>query len=156
MHKPWLSITLIAIAMAAQSLPISVAAVPTSPSAALESLDGEPAVETEATKALATQTGQASWYGMEGGQLTATGERYNPQGLSAAHRTLPFGTKVRVTNLRNNQSVVVRINDRGPYTGGRIVDLSEAAAAEVGIKQSGVGKVRLEVLSYGNGRRSHR
>jgi rare lipoprotein A len=135
--------------------PIVAKPLPTAASqAAPTSLDLETEVANpDKPQVLSTQTGEASWYGPEGGPLTATGERYNPQGLSAAHRTLPFGSKVQVTNLRNNQSVIVRINDRGPFTGGRIIDLSAAAAAEVGIKQSGVGKVRIEVLSYGDGSR---
>jgi rare lipoprotein A len=120
------------------------------------SLDSEPESDKPQIKILSTQIGGASWYGPEGGPLTATGERYIPSGLTAAHRTLPFGTKVQVTNLRNNQVVIVRINDRGPFVGGRIIDLSDAAAAEVGIKSSGVGKVRLDILSYGNGRRVRR
>ncbi len=111
-----------------------------------------PAKET----VLFTQTGQASWYGSEGGSLTATGERYNPQGMTAAHRTLAFGSKVRVTNLRSGRSALVTINDRGPFTGGRIIDLSAAAAEAVGIKSSGVGKVRVDVLSYGSNKRKGR
>jgi rare lipoprotein A len=102
---------------------------------------------------LFTQTGGASWYGSEGGPLTATGERYNPQGMTAAHRTLAFGSKVRVTNLRNGRNAIVTINDRGPFIGGRIIDLSAAAAEAVGIKSSGVGKVRIDVLSYGSNKR---
>jgi rare lipoprotein A len=105
---------------------------------------------------LFTQTGEASWYGNEGGPLTATGERYNPQGMTAAHRTLAFGSKVRVTHLRSGRSAIVIINDRGPFTGGRIIDLSAAAAEAVGIKDSGVGKVRIEVLSYGSNKRKGR
>ncbi len=105
---------------------------------------------------LLTQTGEASWYGNEGGPLTATGERYNPQGMTAAHRTIAFGSKVRVTNLRSGRSAVVTINDRGPFTGGRIIDLSAAAAEAVGIKSSGVGKVRIDVLSYGSNKRKGR
>jgi rare lipoprotein A len=105
---------------------------------------------------LSTQVGGASWYGYEGGTVTATGERYNPRSLTAAHRTLPFGSKVLVTNLRNNQSVIVHINNRGPFIRGRIIDLSEAAAAEVGIKSTGVGKVRIDILSYGDGQRKSR
>jgi rare lipoprotein A len=105
---------------------------------------------------LFTQTGQASWYGSEGGPLTATGERYNPQGMTAAHRTIAFGSKVRVTNLRSGRTAVVTINDRGPYSGGRIIDLSAAAAEAVGIKGSGVGKVRIDVLSYGSNKRKGR
>jgi rare lipoprotein A len=102
---------------------------------------------------LFTQTGGASWYGSEGGPLTATGERYNPQGMTAAHRTLAFGSKVRVTNLRNGRNTIVTINDRGPFIGGRIIDLSAAAAEAVGIKSSGVGRVRIDVLSYGSNKR---
>lgn len=105
---------------------------------------------------LLTQTGEASWYGSEGGPLTATGERYNPQGMTAAHRTIAFGSKVRVTNLRDGRSAIVTINDRGPFTGGRIIDLSAAAAEAVGIKSSGVGKVRIDVLSYGSNKRKSR
>ncbi len=120
------------------------------------SLDDEAESAKTGNKILATYIGGASWYGPEGGPLTATGERYIPSGLTAAHRTLPFGTKVQVTNLRNNRSVVVRINDRGPFIRGRIIDLSDAAAAEVGIKSSGVGRVRVDILSYGNGRRVRR
>jgi rare lipoprotein A (peptidoglycan hydrolase) len=105
---------------------------------------------------LQTQTGQASWYGYEAGNMTATGERYNARAMTAAHRTLPFGTRVRVTNLRSGKSAIVRINDRGPFIRGRIIDLSAAAAEVVGIKSSGVGKVRVDVLSYGSGKRKTR
>jgi rare lipoprotein A len=105
---------------------------------------------------LFTQIGEASWYGSEGGPLTATGERYNPQGMTAAHRTIAFGSRVRVTNLRSGRSAIVTINDRGPYAGRRIIDLSAAAAAAVGIKSSGVGQVRIEVLSYGSNKRKVR
>jgi rare lipoprotein A len=104
---------------------------------------------------LAGQRGQASWYGHEGGSKTANGERYHPGGLTAAHRTLPMGSRVRVTNNRNGRSVVVRINDRGPFTGGRIIDLSEGAAAAIGIKSNGVGNVTIEPLG-GGGRRGRR
>ncbi len=92
--------------------------------------------------------GNASWYGPGfHGRRTANGERYNQNGLTAAHRTLPFGTKVRVTNLRNNRSVIVRINDRGPYAHGRIIDLSAGAARIIGLFSSGVAPVRVEVMS---------
>lgn len=91
--------------------------------------------------------GMASWYGPGfHGRRTANGERFNQNALTAAHRTLPFGTKVKVTNLRNGQSVVVRINDRGPFTGGRVIDLSAGAAKIIGIKSSGVGNVALDIL----------
>lgn len=91
--------------------------------------------------------GMASWYGPGfHGNRSASGERYNQNALTAAHRSLPFGTKVRVTNTRNGRSVVVRINDRGPHVRGRIIDLSAAAARIVGVMQSGVAPVRVEVL----------
>lgn len=91
--------------------------------------------------------GMASWYGPGfHGRRTANGERFNQNALTAAHRSLPFGTKVRVTNTRTGRSVVVRITDRGPFTGGRVIDLSAAAARIVGVMQSGVAPVNLEVL----------
>lgn len=91
--------------------------------------------------------GMASWYGPGfHGNRSASGERYNQNALTAAHRSLPFGTKVRVTNVRNGRSVIVRINDRGPHIRGRIIDLSAAAARIVGVMQSGVAPVRVEVL----------
>jgi rare lipoprotein A len=91
--------------------------------------------------------GMASWYGYDGsGNKTASGERYNPEGLTAAHRSLPMGTKIRVTNTRNGRSVVVRINDRGPFIRGRIIDLSAGAARLLGMISSGVAPVSLEVL----------
>lgn len=88
------------------------------------------------------QSGVASVYAYEGGK-TASGEAASPQRLTAAHRTLPFGTHVRVTNRRNGRSVVVRINDRGPFVKGRVIDLTPAAAKILGI--SGLGQVTLEV-----------
>jgi len=92
--------------------------------------------------------GMASWYGPGfHGRLTANGERYNQGQLTAAHRSLPFNTKVRVTNLRNGQSVVVRINDRGPFSRGRVIDLSAGAARSIGVFSSGVAPVQLEVLN---------
>ncbi|MGL4397146.1 MAG: septal ring lytic transglycosylase RlpA family protein, partial [Hyphomicrobium sp.] len=80
------------------------------------------------------QSGMASWYGGKfHGRKTANGERYNQWSMTAAHKTLPFGTRVRVTNARTGNSVVVRINDRGPFIKGRIIDLSKAAANQLGI-----------------------
>jgi rare lipoprotein A len=92
--------------------------------------------------AMADQVGSASWYALT--SKTASGERMNPNALTAAHRSLPFGSKVLVENLRNGRSVVVRINDRGPFTGGRIIDLSKAAAAQIGMINSGTAKVRMK------------
>lgn len=94
-----------------------------------------------------TQEGDAVWYGKEQhGGPTASGERFNMHELTAAHRTLKLGTLVQVTNLRSGLSVVVRINDRGPFTRGRIIDLSYAAARQLGMVQAGVAKVLLRVL----------
>jgi rare lipoprotein A (peptidoglycan hydrolase) len=93
------------------------------------------------------QEGKASWYGREQhGHLTANGEHFDMYALTAAHRTLHMNTHVRVTNLHNGKSVVVRINDRGPYSHGRIIDLSYAAAKQLGMIDSGVALVRVEVL----------
>ena len=90
-------------------------------------------------------TGMASFY--KSGKKTANGERFNPNGLTAAHRTLPFGTKLLVTNLHNGKSVVVRINDRGPFIRGRVIDLSLGAAKLVGLTRSGVAKVKYTVIN---------
>ncbi|PSB57856.1 hypothetical protein C7B77_06925 [Chamaesiphon polymorphus CCALA 037] len=105
-----------------------------------------PAVQPALEKIVSTQIGQASWYGSEAGSKTASGERYNPRGLTAAHRTLPFGTKVRVTNLSTGKVVVVRINDRGPFHRHRSIDISAGAAEVIGLKSQGVGRVKMEVL----------
>jgi len=93
------------------------------------------------------QTGYASWYGRDfQGRSTASGEIFDMHDYTAAHRSLPFGTRVRVTNEANGRSVVVRINDRGPWVEGRILDLSYAAAKALGMIESGVARVRLEVM----------
>ncbi|BCL35855.1 septal ring lytic transglycosylase RlpA family protein [Nostoc sp. MS1] len=96
-----------------------------------------------------TFQGIASFYGHEdgfAGKPTATGERFNPNAMTAAHRSLPFGTRVRVTNTSNGRSVVVRINDRGPFARGRVIDLSTGAARVLGMIGSGIAPVRIEVL----------
>ena len=92
-------------------------------------------------------TGEASWYGPGFyGNHTANGEIYRPGTMTAAHRNLPFGTKVRVTNLRNGRSAVIRINDRGPFVDHRVIDLGHGAASELGLISSGIAQVKLEVL----------
>lgn len=97
-------------------------------------------------------TGVASWYGPKfAGRRTANGEIFDPTQLTAAHRTLPFGTLVRVTNLATRTNVIVRINDRGPFKGNRIIDLSRAAADAIGLTAMGVGSVRLEPLTLPQG-----
>ena len=93
-------------------------------------------------------TGHASYYGRRfAGRPTASGEAFDPRELTAAHKSLPFGSLVRVTNVRNGRSVIVRINDRGPYVEGREIDLSRAAAEEIGLVRRGVGEVRIELLA---------
>ena len=108
----------------------------------------ERTVETETTyRVTSSQTGQASYYGYGAGSQTASGARFNPNAMTAAHRTLPFGTKVRVTNKRNGKTVVVTINDRGPFIRGRIIDLSTAAAGVIGMRSSGVAPVLVERIA---------
>ena len=97
--------------------------------------------------ASAVRVGVASYYGSEfAGRPTASGERYNPSRLTAAHRTLPFGTRVRVFNLENGRSVVVRVNDRGPMRKDRILDVSYRAAERLGFSGVGLARVRIEPL----------
>ena len=108
---------------------------------------GLAAREDNSTRIL-VQGGIASWYGREEqGQLTANGERFDRHNFTAASRHLPFNTIVRVTNRDNGRSVQVRINDRGPWVHGRILDLSEAAADTLDMKKSGTAKVKVEVIS---------
>lgn len=97
-----------------------------------------------------TQCGKASWYAMT--SRTASGERASPATMTAAHRTLPLGTKVRVTNLRNGRSVVVRINDRGPFVRGRVIDVTKAVATKLGFRRAGWTHVGLST----KGKRFHR
>lgn len=104
------------------------------------------------------QEGIASWYGKEyHGRTTASGERYDMMAMTAAHRTLPFGTRVRVTNLENGRQVTVRINDRGPFIRGRIIDLSYAAARRINMIRQGLVRVRVDIISspLANLRRSY-
>lgn len=96
------------------------------------------------SEAAASQCGKASWYKM--GTRTASGERMNAKALAAAHRTLPFGTRVRVENLANGRSVVVRVNDRGPFVRGRVIDVTQAAAQRLGMIRSGTAPVRVTVV----------
>lgn len=94
------------------------------------------------------ERGIASWYGPGyHGRLTANGERFDKWAMTAAHKKLPFGTMVRVRDLKTRKTVTVRINDRGPFVAGRIIDLSEGAAERLGVKTQGLAKVELEVLS---------
>jgi len=99
------------------------------------------------------ERGKASWYGNQfHGRTTASGEVFDQEAMTAAHRKLPFGTIVRVRNLCNDKTVVVRINDRGPFIRGRIIDLSKGAARRIGMIRDGVVPVRVMVLEKGDGR----
>ena len=101
------------------------------------------------------QTGKASFYADKfEGVMTASGEKYKRRKFTGAHKTLPFGTKVRITNLANKKTVEVTINDRGPYVEGRIIDLSRAAAEELGYTNLGLADVSLEVIDPGDGKTS--
>ena len=131
--------------LARQDAPAAAAAVPAVPylKAPLPEEPEESAEEGHAT----AEHGVASWYGRDfHGRSTASGERFDMHGLTAAHRTLPFGTPVEVRNPANGRSVVVRINDRGPHTRRRLIDLSYAAARDLGIAARGTAPVELRVL----------
>jgi rare lipoprotein A len=91
-----------------------------------------------------SEVGMASWYGSESGSKTSMGTHFRPEGVSAAHKTLPLPSKVRVTNLHNGQSIVLVVNDRGPFKNGRIIDLSHGAAKRIGVR--GVAKVKVDYL----------
>ena len=104
-------------------------------------LFASPSVATQSDK---PTTVIASYY--YHGQVTASGQRFNPDGLSAAHRSLPFGTKVKVTHMNNGKSVIVVINDRGPFIRGRSIDLSRGAARQIDMINDGVARVTLELL----------
>lgn len=93
------------------------------------------------------EIGIASWYGSESGNRTASGQRFNPHGLSAAHKTLPLFTTVRVTNLENGQSAELVVNDRGPFVPGRLIDLSQAAAQRLNMQRRGSSRVLVEALN---------
>jgi rare lipoprotein A len=109
---------------------------------------GELLASRSEAKPVAAEVGVASYYGAKfHGRLTANGETFNMNDLTAAHPRLAFGTRVKVTLLEANRSVIVRINDRGPFVKGRIIDLSQAAAQELRMIRSGIARVKLEVLN---------
>lgn len=104
-------------------------------------------------KILLTLEGVASYYGDDfHGRLTSNGEMFDMNDLTAAHRTFPFGTKIKVTSLMNKLSVIVRVNDRGPFKEGRIIDLSLSAAKAINLIPTGTARVKLEVLEWGDGK----
>ena len=117
---------------------------PVSPAPTPEAAPASPALGATAPPAAAIDRGMASWYGRRfHGRRTASGERYDMHALTAAHRTLPFGTRVRVRSVHSGREVVVRINDRGPFHRQRIIDLSEAAFSALGLRGRGVTQVEL-------------
>jgi rare lipoprotein A len=95
-----------------------------------------------------SETGMASWYGSESGSKTSMGTRFWPEGVSAAHKTLPLPSKVRVTNLHNGRSIVLVVNDRGPFKRNRIIDLSHGAARKIGLR--GLARVKVDYLGRAN------
>ncbi len=123
-----------------------------SPSIPVKSIRSENKVEKgklakASAKSGKVQVGTASWYGKQfHGRQTASGDTYDMFQFTAAHRTLPLGTLVKVTNLRNGKWVVVKVNDRGPYVGHRVMDVSYGAAQMMGFRQRGIEKVKLEVI----------
>lgn len=132
---------------------VAIVAAVTVHGCSAENASSDSAAKT--AKSAYEQVGTASWYGPGfHGKETANGETFNQYDLTAAHRSLPLGTEVEVTNIKNGKSVEVEINDRGPYVGGRVIDLSHAAAVAIGIKDKGVAKVKIEAdaLSKKSGR----
>jgi rare lipoprotein A len=114
---------------------------------------GKQTVLSNSGKVLLTLEGVVSYYAHDfHGKKTSNGETFDMNSLTAAHRTFPFGTKVRVTNLENSKVVIIRVNDRGPFVDGRIMDLSMGAAKEIDLIKSGTTKAKLEVLEWGNGK----
>lgn len=101
--------------------------------------------------ALVSEVGLASWYGSELEGITANGEQFDSSQLTAAHRTLPLNSKIRVTNLKNGRAVILRVNDRGPNIAGRLLDVSMAAAERLGFTESGKTRVRVTVVRYPKG-----
>lgn len=140
----------------------TVPAAPTAPAAATPAAPAvvAPAAAPDKKATAATgdvETGKAVYYGRKfAGRRTASGQRFNPAAMTAAHNTLPFGTKVKVTNTKNNRSVVVVINDRGPSTPGRIIDVSAAAAKKLGFIRAGIAEVKVEVVGKTAGRAARR
>jgi len=148
-----------ALLIAGSQAPVLAASTsPSAPSAVIRDSERIPSWEHKFIRQVApvapangllasARVGQASWYGPGFyGNRTANGEVFRPGTMTAAHRSLPFGTRVRVTNLNNGRTAVVRINDRGPFHGGRIIDLAHGAAQQLGVTASGVAQVKLEVV----------
>ena len=140
-----LAMTSIAQAQSA-SAPAAVAAPAPAPAPAPAATPSAAKAAVKATTGDAAE-GKVAFYGSKfAGRKTASGERFNPKAMTMAHKTLPFGTMVKVTNLKNKRSVVVRVNDRGPSTPDRIGDVSSAAAAKLNMRRAGVIDAKLEVV----------
>jgi len=132
-----------------KSVALAIAGATLIPSCATQANASAGADAPTTWKVTAVEHGKASWYGIRcnGGSRTASGERLSNGAATAAHKTLPLGTQVRVTNLDNGKSEVVRITDRGPYTRGRVIDVTEGVAERLGFMARGVAAVKLEVLT---------
>jgi rare lipoprotein A len=139
-----LAIALLIVGLGAAQGPNISEATP----APISSVRIKPEIRKQAGKQKAYQIGTASWYGENfEGKPTASGEPYDMYDMTAAHLTLPMGSYVRVTNLRNGKAVVVRVNDRGPIVPGRIIDLSYGAAQALQFRQKGLQRVRLDLIN---------
>lgn len=138
------------VASAASSLDaVSPKSGSSSPSSSVKSIrpENKAKVSKASSRSGKVQVGTASWYGKQfHGRQTASGDTYDMFQFTAAHRTLPLGTLVKVTNLRNGKWVIVKVNDRGPYVGHRVMDVSYGAAQMMGFRQRGIEKVKLEVI----------
>jgi rare lipoprotein A len=144
--RAWPALALLTLGLAACAGPSPDAASP-GPTASRPAMPLDRATLYPAEVPSFVQVGLASWYGPHfARKLTASGERFDMNQLTAAHRSLPLATMVRVTNLANGRHVLLRVNDRGPYAGARIIDVSREAAEMLGMKQDGVAQVRLEVF----------
>jgi rare lipoprotein A len=139
----------LALALLIAGLGTSTAGRAVTPAQAAQAIIVEEETEEEVPAAAKhVGEGEASYYGNElAGNRTASGERFNPRALTAAHRTLPLGSKLRVTNQANGRSVIVRINDRGPFAKSRLIDVSYAAAQQINMIRAGKARVRLELLA---------
>ena len=132
-------------------------AAPTAPMVPPAVIKAAPAAPAAATSGGDVTEGKLAYYGRKfAGRKTASGERFNPDAMTMAHKTLPFGTRVKVTNLKNNRSVTVRVNDRGPTTADRIGDVTVAAARKLGFVRSGVANAKLEVVGVAPARKMMR
>jgi len=143
------------LACSASAVLAQAASAPASaPAPAAAPVATPPAPTPAAADAKATETGKLAWYGNKfAGRKTASGEAFNPGALTMAHKTLPFGTRVQVTNLNNKKSVVVRVNDRGPTQADRIGDVSHAAARKLGMLKVGVIDAELAVVRAAPGKK---